>query len=87
MPVAALIFLAASTAAAGAQFTTENGAELRFGNGRVELRFDRQNGRWLAMYDAASPRPVLSEGGRQPSVMLVTIRLLHDSARSRSPKS
>ncbi|MGD0501004.1 MAG: alpha-amylase family glycosyl hydrolase [Bryobacteraceae bacterium] len=47
--------------AAGA-FAQQAG-EIRFGNSKIELRFDAATGRWLSLYDPASGAAVLEDSG------------------------
>lgn len=59
----------ATSAAARA---TQSGDEIRFSNDRLELRFARSNGRWLALYDGLNKEPVMTGGENLASVLLTT---------------
>ena len=63
----AIVSALSVTMAAGAQ----SGGEIRFGNAKIELRFDQTTGRWLSLrYPAAGV--VLMENGGLASVVLTT---------------
>ena len=63
---------AASTAPPLAQAATETDGEIRFANQKLELRFSRSTGRWLALYDLSNHRQVMNEGQHLASVVLTT---------------
>lgn len=47
------------------------GNAISFSNGRIELRFSKDTGRWLSLYDASDGRELLDAGDRLPPVMLI----------------
>ena len=58
---------AVAAVAAGAQ----PGGEIRFGNSKIELRFDKITGRWLSLHDPADGAALMDDGGLS-SVLLTT---------------
>src|SRR5450755_2699536 len=55
-----------------AQTTSVTDAEIRFANQKLELRFSRSTGRWLALYDLSNHQQVMNEGQHLASVFLTT---------------
>ncbi len=49
----------------------EPGGEIRFGNSKIELRFDKTTGRWLSLRDPADGETLMDDGGLA-SVLLTT---------------
>ena len=71
--LAALLLSGAALAAPPLpQAATETDGEIRFANQKIELRFSRSTGRWLALYDLTNGRQVMSEGQHLASVVLTT---------------
>ena len=52
--------------------TTQTDSEIRFSNQKLELRFSRSTGRWLALYDLSNHRQVMNDGQHLASVFLTT---------------
>ena len=69
---ALLLADAASAARPAPQATTETDTEIRFANQKLELRFSRKTGRWLALYDLSNHQQVMNEGQHLASVVLTT---------------
>lgn len=61
---------AGSAAPPAPQSATKPDAEIRFANQKLELRFSRRTGRWLAMYDLINHRLVMNDGQHMASVVL-----------------
>jgi hypothetical protein len=80
----AALALFCACAAETAEFTSESSSEIHFNNRRLQLRFDRKTGRWLSLLGPASAETLLREGGRQPSVTLVTEGKTVMNGRARS---
>src|SRR5581483_896411 len=73
---ALLVALYLAGAAGGAppapKLTTETDSEIRFSNRTLELRFSRENGRWISLYDRTSRTQLMAQGGHLASVLLTT---------------